>query len=49
METVPPQATLLIIEDDPLMRQSLAVFLENCGFHILQAGNGRDGLEIFQQ
>ena len=49
METVPPQATLLIIEDDPLMRQSLAVFLENGGFHILQAGNGRASLEIFQQ
>jgi response regulator RpfG family c-di-GMP phosphodiesterase len=47
METVQPQATLLIIEDDPLMRQSMAAFLENSGYRVLQAGNGQAGLEVY--
>lgn len=47
MEKKPAQATLLIIEDDPIMRQSMAVFLENCGFQTLQAGDGQEGLRLF--
>lgn len=42
-------ATLLIIDDDEVVRASLAAYLEDSGFNVLQAGNGRLGLEIFQQ
>lgn len=47
MNTILHKATLLIVEDDPLVRQSMAVFLENSGFHVLQAQNGREGLALF--
>ena len=44
-----PQKTILLVEDDPLVRKSMAVYLENCGYHILQAVNGSEGLDIFSQ
>ncbi|MBU0663308.1 MAG: response regulator [Proteobacteria bacterium] len=49
MTTFIHTATILIVEDDQFVRQSMALFLEKCGFHVLQAANGRDGLEIFIQ
>ena len=49
MKTITPKATLLIVEDDPLVRQSMAVFLENSDFHVLQARNGQEGLELYTQ
>ncbi len=42
-------ATLLIIDDDDVVRASLAAYLEDSGFHVLQAANGLQGLEVFQQ
>jgi len=41
-------ATLLIIDDDDVVRASLAAYLEDSGFHVLQAANGMQGLEAFQ-
>ena len=42
-----PSATLLIIDDDDVVRASLAAYLEDSGFHVLQAANGLQGLEVF--
>ncbi|MEX6503356.1 two-component system response regulator RssB [Pseudomonas zhanjiangensis] len=42
-------ATLLIIDDDEVVRASLATYLEDSGFSVLQAANGLEGLEIFQR
>jgi phosphoserine phosphatase RsbU/P len=42
-------ATLLIIDDDEVVRASLAAYLEDSGFKVLQASNGLQGLEVFQQ
>ncbi|WAJ35969.1 SpoIIE family protein phosphatase [Pseudomonas sp. GOM7] len=42
-------ATLLIIDDDDVVRASLAAYLEDSGFEVLQANNGLQGLEVFQQ
>lgn len=39
-------ARLLIIEDEPLIRTSLADFLEQEGFSVLVAADGRAGLQI---
>ncbi len=36
-------ATLLIIDDDDVVRASLAAYLEDSGFSVLQAGNGQHG------
>jgi sigma-B regulation protein RsbU (phosphoserine phosphatase) len=41
-------ATLLIIDDDDVVRASLAAYLEDSGFQVLQASNGLQGLEVFQ-
>lgn len=37
--------TVLIVEDDKLVRESLARSLEEKGLTVLQADNGKDGLE----
>lgn len=42
-------ATLLIIDDDEVVRLSLADYLEDSGFNVLQASNGQQGLEIFER
>lgn len=42
-------ATLLIIDDDEVVRASLAAYLEDSGFKVLQAANGLQGLEVFQR
>lgn len=41
-------ATILIVDDDEAIRKSFRYFFEDCGYQILEACNGREGLEIFQ-
>lgn len=47
METIPSNETILLVEDDPFVRQSMAFFLENLGYHVLQGKDGHEGLELF--
>ena len=42
-------ATLLLIDDDDVVRESLAAYLEDSGFSVLQASNGLLGLQVFEQ
>lgn len=42
-------ATLLLIDDDEVVRASIAAYLEDSGFNILLAGNGTQGLEVFER
>ncbi|MDG9927474.1 MULTISPECIES: two-component system response regulator RssB [unclassified Pseudomonas] len=42
-------AKLLIIDDDEVVRASLAAYLDDSGFQVLQAGNGLHGLEVFER
>lgn len=44
---MPTNATLLIVDDDNVVRSSIAAYLEDSGFNVLQAKNGVEGLEIF--
>ena len=44
-----PSAKLLIIDDDEVVRASLAAYLEDSGFQVLQAGNRLQGLEVFER
>ncbi|MDM8523518.1 response regulator [Desulfococcaceae bacterium HSG8] len=41
--------TVLTIDDEPLIRESISAYLEDSGFIVLQAGDGAAGLEIFRQ
>ncbi|TBU97237.1 two-component system response regulator RssB [Stutzerimonas kirkiae] len=43
-----PSATLLIIDDDDVVRASLAAYLEDSGFHVLQAASGPRGMALFE-
>jgi serine phosphatase RsbU (regulator of sigma subunit) len=38
-------ATILIIDDDPATRELLSAYLENSDFRVIEAQNGRTGLE----
>lgn len=40
--------TVLIIEDDPQLRLTLTAYLEDSGFHILEAGDGMEGVALFE-
>jgi len=42
-------ATILIIDDEAIIRQSFADYLEDQGYQILTAENGRRGLEILER
>lgn len=42
-----PSATLLIIDDDDVVRASLAAYLDDSGFKVLQAPSGSSGLALF--
>ena len=46
MKTAKVQHTILIVEDEVLIRMSSAATLEDVGFHILEAGSGAEALEI---
>ncbi|MBT4087983.1 MAG: response regulator [Deltaproteobacteria bacterium] len=43
------QSTILIIDDEMNFRQSLACYLEDTGYKVLTAENGRSGIETFQR
>ncbi|ACU90903.1 response regulator [Desulfomicrobium baculatum] len=40
-------SVVLTIDDDQAVRESLANFLEDFGYEVLQAGDGQQGLEVF--
>lgn len=42
-------AKILVIDDEAAIREGIAGFLEYADFTVLQAGNGRVGLEVFQR
>ncbi|MBA3849491.1 MAG: hypothetical protein C0502_05775 [Opitutus sp.] len=41
--------TVLVCDDEPAIREVARVVLGHAGFHILEAGNGRDGLDAFSE
>ena len=49
MDAVDPVPTVLTIDDEAGIRQNLSAYLEDCGYRVLVASNGRAGLELFHQ
>ncbi|MFV0347658.1 MAG: response regulator [Halodesulfovibrio sp.] len=43
------KGTILAIDDETIVRQSLAAFLEDSGYRVIQVANGRDGLDEFER
>ncbi|MDZ7762542.1 MAG: sigma 54-interacting transcriptional regulator [Desulfovermiculus sp.] len=48
-KTEKPSTKLLIIDDDPVVRESVAVYLEDSGFDVIEAEDGFQGLKLFRQ
>ncbi len=39
--------TILVIDDETLVRESIAIYLEDSGFNVIQAVDGKQGLALF--
>jgi PAS domain S-box-containing protein len=46
---IPGQATILVVDDEPVLRQVVARLLERLGHRVLQASGGERALEIFRE
>jgi CheY-like chemotaxis protein len=46
---VPGTETLLVVEDEEMVRTMLASCLETCGYIVLEASNGAEALEVCSQ
>ena len=42
-----PPPIVLTVDDEAMIRETIAAFLEDRGFRVLQAANGREGLAVF--
>ncbi len=41
-------AVILVVDDEDIIRESIATYLEDSGFTVLQANDGRLGLDVFR-
>ena len=41
--------TVLVVDDEPKIRDLVTAYLETEGLRVLHAGNGRDGMELFER
>ena len=42
-------STILVIDDDDIVRESIVAYLAQCGFRVLEAENGKQGLATFHE
>jgi PAS domain S-box-containing protein len=47
--TTDVKGTILIVDDEAIMRESIAVYLEDSGFSVSEAADGREGLTRFTE
>ena len=41
--------TILVVEDEPVLREMARDILESCGYRIIEAGSGKEALTVWQQ
>jgi CheY-like chemotaxis protein len=44
----PPRPTVLVVEDEVLIRMSVADYLRECGYRVVEAGNGDEALAVLE-
>ncbi len=49
MMVVPQGSKILTIDDDTVLRQNIAAYLDDSGFIVIEAENGKVGLELFRK
>lgn len=42
------EANILVVEDEKGIRDAITIYLKNQGYHVLEAENGKEGLEIIE-
>lgn len=48
-ETIPALKPVVVVEDEPDLRESLKLFLETEGFEVHTASNGREALDLVKR
>ena len=43
-----PSATILVVEDEILIRMDLADYLRECGYHVIEASNADEAMAVLQ-
>jgi signal transduction histidine kinase/CheY-like chemotaxis protein len=41
--------TVLVVEDEPVLREMAQMILEECGYRVLLAGNGKEALDMWER
>jgi len=49
MHKNPDPATILLVDDEETVLKSFVCFFEDCGYRVLEAYNGQEGLNMFRQ
>jgi two-component system, cell cycle sensor histidine kinase and response regulator CckA len=42
------QETILVVEDEPVLRDMAHLILEDCGYRVLEAGSGAEALQVWE-
>jgi len=45
----PPRRTILLVEDEPFVREATCSILESAGFEVLPAGDAQDAMKVFEE
>jgi len=43
------EETILVVEDEPVLRDMAHVILQDCGYHVLEASTGAEALRVWEQ
>jgi len=41
--------TILVVEDEPVLRDMAHLILQDCGYHVLEAGSGTEALQVWER
>jgi signal transduction histidine kinase/ActR/RegA family two-component response regulator len=41
--------TILVVEDEPVLRDMAHLILQDCGYHVLEAGSGAEALQVWER
>ncbi len=45
----PRRCTILLVEDEPFVREATCIILESAGFEVLPAGDAQDAMKVYEE